>query len=150
MKKSVYFITVFAGLMICLSCNSQNRAGQATSVERDTEKQDTVPLTTVEYAETEHDFGKITEGDKASHRFEFTNTGNADLRVLKTNAYCGCTVAKYSKEPVPPGKKGFVEVVFDSRGRQGRQQKNVAITTNTKHPSAVLTIICEIMPKNKQ
>jgi hypothetical protein len=107
------------------------------------------PKTNIEYLVTEHNFGKISEGEKVTYNFTFTNTGKIDLLVYQVKAYCGCTVTKYSKAPVAPGKKGFVEVVFDSTGRSGKQEKNIAVTTNTEQASHILTLTGEIAPKNE-
>lgn len=78
-----------------------------------------------------HEFGDIMQGEKVSYTFVYKNTGNAPLIIKSVKASCGCTTPKYSKEPVQPGDEGFVEVVFDSAGRQGFQTKSVTLTTNT-------------------
>jgi Fe-S cluster assembly iron-binding protein IscA len=37
--------------------------------------------TTVQFAETEFDFGKMKQGDQVEHIFKFTNTGNEPLII---------------------------------------------------------------------
>ncbi len=43
----------------------------------------------IEFKETTYDTGEIWEGDKASHTFTFTNTGNAVLNIKKVKTSCG-------------------------------------------------------------
>ena len=37
----------------------------------------------IEFKQERHDFGKVSEGDRAEHVFEFTNTGDAVLEIQK-------------------------------------------------------------------
>lgn len=79
---------------------------------------------------TEFEFGEITQGDKVAHTFSFKNTGTAPLLITNARASCGCTVPEWPKEPIAPGKSGKIDVVFNSRGKSGSQNKAVTITTN--------------------
>jgi hypothetical protein len=36
----------------------------------------------ISFAELEHDFGVVSEGDRAEHIFKFKNTGTAKLEVI--------------------------------------------------------------------
>lgn len=96
-----------------------------------------------------HDFGTIMEEEKVSYSFQFTNTGNADLLITNASGSCGCTVPEYSKEPVPPGKSGTVNVIFDSSGKEGHQDKTVTIVANTLPNSKVIRITGEVKKKKK-
>ena len=63
----------------------------------------------IKFDNTNHQFGKIKEdGGLAVHNFNFANTGNVPLIISAVNASCGCTTPEWSKEPVLPGKTGFV------------------------------------------
>ncbi|MDR1673150.1 MAG: DUF1573 domain-containing protein [Bacteroidales bacterium] len=126
-----------------MSCNSR----QSGNVSNDTVPQ---KITSVRYDATEHNFGKVQEGEKVSYRFEFTNTGDTELFVKEVKSSCGCTATDHSKEPVAPGKKGFVEVSFDTNGRPGMQERNVLVICNTEPPSKVISFICEVEPKKQQ
>lgn len=85
-----------------------------------------------EFEKEEHDFGTITEGEIVSYTFKFRNIGEADLIINSARASCGCTVPKYTKEPIPPQGEGQVEVTFDSSNRTGKQYKTVTLTANTE------------------
>jgi hypothetical protein len=94
------------------------------------------------------DFGVIIQGENVVHTFEVKNVGNADLVISAANASCGCTVPKFSKEPIAPGKSGKVEVAFASSGRSGKQMKTVTLLTNAQPGSITLTIVANIVVPN--
>jgi hypothetical protein len=78
------------------------------------------------------DLGKIKEGEKITHTYEFTNSGNAPLQISYANASCGCTVPTWPKNPIKPGGKGEILVEFNSKNKEGKLLKNVSIYANTK------------------
>ncbi|HLT08956.1 MAG TPA: DUF1573 domain-containing protein [Cyclobacteriaceae bacterium] len=84
-----------------------------------------------EFANTEFDFGTITEGKVVEHEFEFTNVGQAPLVISNVQASCGCTTPDWTKTPVKPGDKGFIKVQFNSAGKAGVQSPTVTIQANT-------------------
>ena len=101
----------------------------------------------IRFEKTEHQLGNVLQGEKVGYNFIFTNVGDASLVIQDATASCGCTVPKYSSEPIPPGGKGSVEVVFNSSGRIGQQSKTVTIKTNGKEAVTYLTIKANIVIK---
>lgn len=99
----------------------------------------------IEFVVDSHDFGKISEGEKISFTFHYTNSGKGGLIINSASASCGCTVPSYSKEPLLPGEKGKIEVVFNSNGRLGVQHKTIAIRTNGSPDMKILDIYAEII-----
>lgn len=99
-----------------------------------------------------HEFpGTITEGESVSYSFKFTNTGKSDLVISDANAPCGCTIPSYSKEPIPPGGSGQIDVVYNSENRGGgRHEKSVRITSNSIPKVKELRIVVNVNPKNPQ
>jgi len=75
-------------------------------------------------------FGVIKPGEVIEHKFEFTNTGKADLIITDAKATCGCTQPSFPFVPIPPGEKGFIGVKYDSTGKLGSQKPTVTLTTN--------------------
>jgi hypothetical protein len=92
-----------------------------------------------------HDFGKITQGEMVETSFAFTNTGEADLIISSAKGSCGCTVPEWPKEPIPPGGKGEIRVVFNSEGKSGTQHKQVTIVGNTQPSTSVVALKGEII-----
>jgi len=107
-----------------------------------------LPVMTFDHVK--HDFGMLVQGEKVSYTFTFTNTGGSDLVISSASSTCGCTISNFSKEPVKPGAKGTVEVVFNSAGKKGTQTKLVRLLTNAQPNTVELTITAEIyIPEKK-
>jgi hypothetical protein len=86
----------------------------------------------MKFTESEFDFGDIQPDSKVRHTFTFTNTGKSPLLIEDAVASCGCTTPSWTKEPIAPGAQGKMEVQFDSRGKQGIVNKQVAVRANTQ------------------
>lgn len=98
------------------------------------------PTTKILFETLEYDFGTIASGEKVTHIFTFTNTGEAPLILSNAKGSCGCTVPSWPKEPVLPGEQGTIEVTFDSKNKSGHQSKRVTLTANTDPAQTFLTI----------
>lgn len=77
-----------------------------------------------------HDFGDIKEGDVVEYVFVFENTGNDTLRIEKVVSTCGCTVPEFSSKPILPGEKGTLKVTYNSKEKEGIQNKVITIISN--------------------
>jgi len=109
----------------------------------------TGPTTTIEFEEKEFDWGTITQGEKVSYVFVFTNTGNEYLIIKDAKGSCGCTVPQWPKEPIAPGEQGEMKVVFNSKGKIGMQNKRVTITANTTPGQTFINVKGEIVKEEK-
>jgi len=88
-----------------------------------------------------YDFGRIREDKgKLSHTFTFSNTGTSPLVLNNVRSTCGCTVPKWSKEPVSPGQQGYLTVEFDPRNRMGQFHKTVQIQSSASNSNMFITI----------
>jgi hypothetical protein len=104
-------------------------------------------IPTIDFAEVEYNFGTVIQGEKLSHTFIFTNNGKGNLIVANVKASCGCTVPKWTQEPIKPGQTGTVELVFDSANREGKQTKSAKVYSNAEPNITELTIRSEIVTK---
>jgi hypothetical protein len=69
--------------------------------------------TTVVFHKLVHDFGAIVKTDgEQEYLFEFTNKGIHPVSIQKVTTSCGCTSSDWTKEPVAPGKRGYVKVTY--------------------------------------
>ncbi len=107
----------------------------------------TGPTTSVKFAETEHDFGKIMQESDNKKVFKFTNTGTIPLTIANAVGSCGCTVPTWPKEPIAPGKTGVIEVVYKPGQQKGSQSKTVTITANTEPLTTMLFIRADVQEK---
>jgi hypothetical protein len=101
----------------------------------------------IAFREYEHDFGKVTEGEKVAYIFTYENKGLADLVIKSASTSCGCTVPKFDKKPIPPGGNGNLEVIFDTSGRSGKQTKTITVRSNSSTPVVLLRITAEVETK---
>ena len=101
----------------------------------------------ISFREYEHDFGKIVEGEKVAHIFAFENKGPGSLVIESASTTCGCTVPNYNRSPIPAGKGGNLEVVFDSQGRSGIQTKTISVRSNSKTEVVILKITADVVSR---
>lgn len=109
----------------------------------------TGPVTSISYDETTFSYGKVQEGTLVKHVYKFKNTGKEPLIISDAKGSCGCTVPQWPKDPIAPGATGEINVQFDSKGKQGPQEKKVTVTANTNPAQSILTIKGEVTAKPK-
>ena len=98
----------------------------------------------ITFKDVDFDFGLVTEGEKVTHDFIFTNTGDAPLLVTGAEASCGCTVPEYDTRPIAPGQQGRIKVRFDSKGKPGPAHKTIRVYANTQPTETVLSIAADV------
>ncbi len=122
-----------------------NPSSTATPVANQPEVKPDGPLPAFKFAQEQHDFGTVKEGDKATHVFTFTNVGDAPLIISSATATCGCTVPEWPKEPIAVGGTGDIKVVYNSANKAGMQRKTVTITANTYPKKSQLQITANVV-----
>jgi len=152
--KSIKILSLTAILMVAFSftsCKSKtensNAAVSTDLVNNPATAEGNVDAENIPVMELEkenHEFGKITEGEKVSYSFKFKNSGKADLIISDAKGSCGCTVPQWPKNPIAPGEGGLIEVTFDSRGKAGMQSKTVTLITNAIPNTKIITISGEV------
>lgn len=105
----------------------------------------------IKFDKTTHDFGKLKEEvNKGVYKFEFTNVGKGDLKILNVKTSCGCTASNFTKTPVKPGDKGKITVSYFTANRPGTFRKSITVTVNNPDkPNTVLFIKGFVIPKQK-
>ncbi|MCS6903927.1 MAG: DUF1573 domain-containing protein [Bacteroidia bacterium] len=141
-RATIVTLSIIASLLFLQACNKAEHT--ATPKTENTNQVENAPakneseikLTTIKWDTTFYNFGKVKEsGGVVKKRFTFTNTGTNPLIIKSAKGSCGCTTAEYIQEPVPPGGKGWVDVKFDPKGREGLTKGKYA------------TVICNTEPK---
>ena len=98
----------------------------------------------------EHDFGTFKEEEgKRAYSFEFVNTGKQPVIINQVRSSCGCTSPDWSKQPVAPGKKGYVKITFDPKKRPGPFNKSITITANTNPAITILRVKGKVIEREK-
>ncbi|WNH07949.1 DUF1573 domain-containing protein [Thalassobellus suaedae] len=93
----------------------------------------------IEFKSDTIDYGTIEKGSNGKRVFEFTNTGKAPLIISKVTSSCGCTIPKWSKEPILPGKTGEIQVKYDTN-RVNPIRKTITVISNADTPTVALKI----------
>lgn len=86
-----------------------------------------------------HDYGIIDVGSPGHCEFTFTNKKKTSLVISNVRPSCGCTVAKWSKEPILPGKTGSIKINFSTK-IPGTFLKTITVTSNAKNSTVILQI----------
>lgn len=145
MKKITYLLLglSMAGVIACSESGKNTEENQLTTAQAlDSAKAQ--PLTTIEFETRTHDFGTIEQGEKVSFVYKFKNTGENDLILSKVQPSCGCTAPSWPKEPIKPQEEAQIEVIFNSKGRQGTQRKSVSVIANTEPQTTILSFTAQI------
>ena len=105
----------------------------------------------IRFDKTTHDYGTIYQGGDGNCVFKFTNTGKEPLVLSSVKSSCGCTVPKWTSEPILPGKTGEILVTYDSN-RLGTIAKQITVISNAQTSTIVLNIQGQIIqkPENSQ
>ena len=103
------------------------------------------PVTTLALSESNYDFKDVKKGKVVDHKFEFTNTGKNPLIISAVKPGCGCTVPEYTTEPILPGKKGFVNLKFDSSSFDGMQNKSAEVYANVESVPIILSFSANVV-----
>jgi hypothetical protein len=149
MKKiAISVIALSLTLYSCSNSTTSNSTNEPSSNEVTIGNKDELPI--IDFEEEVHDFGKIVQGEKVSYDFKFTNVGKSNLIISNASANCGCTIADFPKEPIPPGKSGKITVEFNSEGKSGYIEKAVTVVTNCEPNTIILKIKADIVEPSKK
>jgi len=134
-----------AVLLILTACQPAVKDGKAAENNSGTAVADSTKAAVIEFAEKEHDFGKVNEGERVGWYFKFKNTGGQNLIIHNASASCGCTISEYDQAPVRPGGEGYIKVIFDTQGRPGIQSKTITVESNAQNSIEVLSMKAEVV-----
>lgn len=142
-------ILIAAFIISLCSCNNKEQDGTVGSDIVDNTAsangKTNADVPEIKFEEEEFDFGKITQGEIVSHAFTFKNTGAKNLIISGASGSCGCTVPEWPKEPIKAGETNRINVVFNSEGKSGLQDKTITIVTNCEPATRVIRIKTEII-----
>lgn len=104
----------------------------------------------LDFSPAEWEFGAIREQDgPVSHTFTGINRSDKPLVILDVVTSCGCTVPKFSREPVLPGGKTEITVTYDPTNRPGTFAKDLGVYSTERRKIATLTVTGSVVPRPK-
>ena len=146
--KRVFILFVAAlSFMACRNANNRSEETSNVSVGNTGSKVAPADAAVITFERDIYDFEKIEQGEKVQHEFKFKNTGKSPLIISNATATCGCTIPETPKEPILPGKEGFIKVVFNSEGKMGMQDKVVTVTSNANPNVSTVHLVGEVLEK---
>lgn len=127
-------------MMVIFSCCGQNGRKKTLQAADVNISQDASKEAFISFDTLSHDFGTIIEGEKVVCYFNYANSGGDDLVINSVKTTCGCTIPEWKREPLRPGEKESLKVVFDAAGRSGSQLKVITVRSNAGNSTIRLTI----------
>lgn len=147
-KKHVLMNRLFIIFLVisCFACgrNTNNQANNTTA-----NSFDSINPPVIHFYSDTLNLGDIKEGEKLNCTFRFKNEGKSDLVITYVTAGCGCTSTEWDHEPIKPGKESEIKIVFNSKGRSGKQVKSVFVNSNAQKEEKVLKFTCFVISSNK-
>jgi hypothetical protein len=132
MRYNLSHIVLFLALTLIACDRKQDKVSTDLINILPSNEEQSTDLPVLTFETLDHDFERITEGEKRRFSFAFENTGDSPLIISRVEPACGCTTAHdWSSAPYPPGAKGTITIEFDSKGRPGKQTKNIQVIANT-------------------
>lgn len=92
------------------------------------------------------DFGKLKKGDTRNYRYEFTNKGDAELKISLIS-HCDCTTSDLPKNNYKPGESGYFDIVFDSKDKDVAEIINIDVILENELPENGAPIIERVQYK---
>jgi hypothetical protein len=135
MKK--FMITAFVAISSVFAASAQTTPAA-------TENKSTAEIA---FDKETHDFGIVSQNVPATYTFMFKNTGKEPLIITNAQASCGCTTPEWTKEPIMPGKKGYVKATYNAASL-GVFNKAVTVMSNAKTPTVTLYIKGDVKTPN--
>jgi hypothetical protein len=108
---------------------------------------ETGPPSRIRFDKEVLDFGEVWQGTESAGVFRFFNDGEGVLRIHRVNPSCGCTAILTSRNEIPPGEGGEIQVTFKSGSFSGAQQKTINVqSTDSSNRIKVLKVQAMVKP----
>lgn len=126
MKKAFSVLTMVA-IYVSLSCSQTSQPDNE------------LLAGTIQFEQTTHDYGTITQGSDGTYEFIFHNRGSEPLLLNNVRSSCGCTIPEWPKEPIATGETGKIKVSYNTR-ILGTFSKSISVYTNSDEKPVILVI----------
>ncbi len=74
-----------------------------------------------------HDFGELSQGDKATCEFELVNRFEQPLTIRNVIKSCGCTKAECSRQELSPSERMSIQAEWDVGTRRGQSSIEMTV-----------------------
>lgn len=141
--KWINFLFVCYILIVC-SCTNKTTKETPGERLRQEYQYDELPdseKANIKFNEFEFDFGRFDKNIPQKFRFTFYNIGKSPLILHDVHSYCGCVQTHFIKTPILPGKKGYIDVIFNGKEyEKGVFNKDIVVNSNAVNKYITLTV----------
>jgi glutathione peroxidase len=89
---------------------------------------------------SDHNLGKVKEGEVVSHTFKIKNEGAAELVIHNIVPACGCTASDFPRK-LAPGEEGKITLSVKTIGMNGKNDRSAVVYSNDMtYPSLGLVL----------
>jgi hypothetical protein len=132
--KKLFLLMLLSVLSTAIFAQTDDEAvakkGKGKGKKKEIIMEDTLPkVPVIQFNSMVYDYGTIYKKDDGVCKFEFRNTGKADLQLTNVSSSCGCTVPEWPKDPISPGKTSFIKVSYNTSS-VGPINKKVFVDSN--------------------
>lgn len=99
----------------------------------------------ITFDKLDYDYGTIYQNADGDVNFIYQNDGKEPLILSRVKSSCGCTIPKWSRQPLLPGQSDTIKIHYDTK-RLGSFHKSITVTSNASEPSVVLKIGGKVLP----
>ena len=85
------------------------------------------------------------DGGPVTVRFECTNISDRKVSIVDVHSQCGCAKPSFSREPIAPGAKGYVDVVLDPSHLFAGQTRHLTVIATNGDYRKFNTIMWSVM-----
>lgn len=140
MKQYTFFLLTCALCLNIFSANAQFIGDRNRSIKGPS----------ITFDQTSLDLGNSQKSIFPSRSFKFINDGTEPLIISNLKTSTGCSVVSFSQKPIPPGKRGFIEVKCKIN-KVGSFKEKIILKTNAQNgPNAKNPGIIELQIKGKR
>ncbi len=94
---------------------------------------------------TQHNFGKVKQGEILEFSLPFQNSGKKELEIKDIQESCSCTATQLSNKKLKPGEAGSIKIKLDTKDREGKLSRTVTFVTNDPmNPKQTITLFVNI------
>lgn len=144
--KRLFFIYTLILILGMVGCGT--KANEHAEPKKMDQKSTLGGTADIEFSSYVKDLGTISAGEKIITYFQYENIGDAPLLISSIKAGCGCTVPRWNEEPLEPGGKENIKIIFDSSGKHGNQ--NIRITVNSNARNSVMNLVIKASVTDNQ
>lgn len=138
-------IQLFIFFLVC--CGQNVTKNNVKNTDTLIENKANMKTTSVSFLKKRIEVDSVLEGQMVYGVFPFINEGPNELVIEYVNPDCICTNYELSSRYVSPSNEGYVKLVFDTKGKIGKQAIKAIIKTNSSEEFHKIVLQVNIISK---